>query len=432
VTLAVSIAALLLAVRPPPLAFTVLSEHVPVPGAIAMQASPFERTITVILSREVSPTTIARKLARDSHICPEVEADRSAIVFHCSTERYRASLETGGPVPRLDLQQLNVPSWRPADEGPPLAAFDTEALGLGPCPGQSPLARGECALGAGDLAAARRQFAEAIGKDSPHAEMRLGDLALLADDPGGAVAHWRKARSEAPWSRLVAMRLCELEPGCVGSPVERSIYDPVGAPIPLRADVILRRARLAALRGEIVAAAQELAGETRLGGACRTAPAWCRHILAAALRQPVPAGTEALGIYLDTPGRLEGPDALALAEAAAGQAEAAGAPLWAANLLASLTGRVPPERQGAHLLRIAQLYVDGGDRVRADEVFRFARTRLPRPELSSAGWTAVARALRVRPSSPSPATAAADPDLAAARAALDTARLASLRKGTAP
>jgi len=427
----VSIAALHLGTRPPPLALTVLSEHVPVPGAIGMSSSPFERKITFVLSKKVSPAAVARKLALDSRICPTVEPGPSTLTFHCRTERFRASLEKSGPVPRLDLQQLNVPSWRPAEEGPPLAVFDTEALGLGPCPGQTSVARGECALGAGDLAAARRHFVEAARKDSPHAELRLGDLALLADDPLGAVAHWRKARSEAPWSRLVAMRLCELEPNCVGSPVERSIYDPVGAPITLRADVILRRARLAALRGEVVPAAEELAAETRFGGACRSAPAWCRHVLAVALRQPLPEGTEALAAYLATPARLEGPDALDLAQAAAAQAEAAGAPVWAANLLASMTGRIPPERQGDHLLRIARLYLDGGDRVRADEVLRFARTRLPGAELTTAGWTAVARALRARPRPPA-AAAPPDPDLAAARAALDTARLANLRKGAAP
>jgi hypothetical protein len=229
------------------------------------------------------------------------------------------------------------------------------------------------------------------------------------------------------------MRLCELEPGCVGSRAEESLYDPMGTPVALRADVVLRRAWLRALRGELAAATADLAEETRRGGACRAAPGWCRHLLQIALRLPPPGGTEALAIYLEMPDRLEGPDALELARAAAAQAEQAGAPLWAANLLASVTGRIPEDPKGAHLLHIAQLYLAGGDRVRADEVLRFAGTRLPRAALTAPGWTAVARALRARPGAPAPAAPAGpDPDLAGARAALDAARLASLRKGTTP
>jgi hypothetical protein len=430
VTLAFPIAALVLTAHPP-LAMVVLAEHMPVPGAVGLESSPFERKVTVLLSPKASPAAVARKLARDSRICPTLETGPSSLVLHCRTERLRASLGTGGQVPVLDLYELSVPSWRPGDEGPPLATFDTEALGLGRCPGQEPAARGECALAAGDPAAARRHFLEASRQGSPLAELRLGDLALAADDPLGAVGHWRKAGGAHPWNRLVALRLCELEPGCVGGPMESALYETVGAPSTLRADVVLRRARLAALRGQLAAAAVELGGEHGPTGACRSAPAWCRHVLALALRLPVPDGTLALGVYLDTPHRLEGPDALELAELAAEQAGAAGAPVWAANLLASLTGRVPAARQGPHLLRVVQLYVEGGDRARAEEVLRFARTRLPRAEIGSPGWVAASRALRARPGATTPGTSP-DPDLAAARAVLDSARLASLRKGTAP
>jgi len=432
VTPAVTLALLLTASTP--LALVKLEEHLPVPGARGVVSQPFQKQITVTLAPGVSAEVLARRLQGDSRICPRVTAEAGALVLHCTTEKVRVDLALGSKTSILQLRRLSVPAWRPQEEGPPLTAFDPEALGLGACPGTTPLARGECALAAGDLALARKHFLVATASgDSAHAEMRLGDLALAADEPDVAVAAWRRARSEAPWSRLVAMRLCELEPGCIGSPVEEAVYDGTSVPVALRADVFLRRARLAALRGDIVGTAQVLGKELRVGGACKGAPGWCRHILSLALRLPPPDGTEALAVYLEWPGRLEGPDALELALAAAHQAEAAGAPLWAANMLAAQTGRIPAARQGAHLRRVGELYLAGGDRVRADEVLRFARTKLSKKELAAPGWAALARALRGPAAAPDRVPAPdEDPDLAAARAALDAAKLAGLRKGTAP
>ncbi|MFO0580812.1 MAG: hypothetical protein U0229_00920 [Anaeromyxobacter sp.] len=417
-----------------PLALVKYEEHLPVPGARGVVSQPFEKRVTLMLAPGASAELLARRLHGDSRLCPKATVEDGAVVLHCTTEMLRADLEPGRGTTLLQLRRLSVPPWRPAEEGPPFAAFDPEAIGLDACPGLAPLSRGECALASGDLAAARREFqAAARSGPSPHAQLRLGDLALADDDPEAAVQAWKKARAEAPWSRLAAMRLCELEPGCIGGALEQTVFDATGVPIAYRSDAILRKARLAVLRGELIETTQALAKETRLDGACKSNMHWCRHLLALALERPPPDGTEALGVYLEWPGRMEGQDALPLAFAAARQAEVAGAPLWAANMLASQTGKIPAARQGEHLLHVGQLYLAGGDRVRAGEILRFARTRLTKRELATPAWTALARALRTPSDDAShPANPADDPDLAAARAALEAAKLAALRKGTAP
>jgi len=431
------VAALSVAATRPPLALTVLQERVRLPvDAVRVSSSPFERSVVVELPRSASPAAVALRLKFSSRICPDVDPGASSIVFRCTTPNVRASLSHAGGVGIVDLAQTSVPPWRPAEEGPPLAVLDPAALGLEPCPGTSQESLGECALAAGDAAGAHRHFeAAAKAGPSPLAEMRLGDLALAADDPDAAVAHWVKARNDSRLERLISIRFCELEPHCLGGESEATLYDAKAAGPGLRNEVILRRLRLRALRGDVVGAAGEAVLESRGDGACATSPRFCRHLLEVALRLPPPEGTEALGVYLETPHRLEGAEALPLARAAAAQSRAAGAPLWAANLLASLTGRVTPAEQGAHLLLVAQLYVEGGDRIRADEILRFARTRLTKAEMASPGWTGVAQALkrpgRAARAAPAVVTTSVDTDLAAARAALDSARLAALRKGAA-
>jgi tetratricopeptide (TPR) repeat protein len=431
VTPAVGILALLLSASRPPLAVVSTAERLPLPpGVTRVEARPFDRTLVLHGSRAATAQA-ARRLARASRICPGVALVDGAVVLRCPTERVRAQLDLSRDPAALDLFRLTIPPWRAGEEPPPLVPFDVEALGLGPCPGATPAARGECAFARGDAAAARRHFEEATAAGySPLASLRLGDLALQADDLDEAVAHWRRARGEAPWARLAEARLCEADPRCLDSDQLDAIFDASAVVFPLRADVVLRRERLRALSGGVVAAARTLARETERGGACERAHAWCRHVLATALTRPGTEGAEALAIYLDTPGHDEGPDALALARAAAGQAAAAGAPEWAASLLASMTGRVPAAGQAAHLARVARLFLDGGDRVRAEEIVRFAATRLSPSQLARPEWAALRRAVAPPRGARKPASGdGPDPDLEAARAALEAARLATLRKG---
>jgi hypothetical protein len=219
VTPAVAILALAASTNPP-LALTLAQERLPLPPGVgvSLQASPFERRLVLRLPAEAAGP-LARRLRQASRICPDVTQDGGTVVLRCRTERLRASLEPSGAPAALDLRVLSVLPWRPEEEGPPLAAFDTSALGLGSCDAGAARARGECALAAGDRDRARRLFQEeAAAGPSPLAELRLGDLALADDDPEAAAAHWRRAIHEAPFGRLASARLCELEPGCMASP----------------------------------------------------------------------------------------------------------------------------------------------------------------------------------------------------------------------
>jgi hypothetical protein len=429
VTPAVGILALLLVAAPrPPFAVTTGAERIPLPHGVArLEASPLERKLVLHLAHG-DARALARELTGRSRVCPTASASGTKVVLRCDTERVRADLDLGHDPAALTLVRLTIPPWRASEEPPPLVPFDTEALGLGACPGDAPAVRGECALAAGDRAAARRHFEEAVAAGfAPLASLRLGDLALQDDDLDAAAAHWRRARGEAPWARLADARLCEVDARCLDSDQVNAVFDAAAVVFPLRADVVLRRERLRALGGDVLGAATALAREAEKGGACERARPFCRHLLALALAEPPPRGAAAVAVYLDTPGREEGPDAVALARAAADQAAAAGAPEWGASLLAALTDRVPARDQPAHLARIARLFLDGGDRARAGEIVRFAETRLSRAVLAGREWTALRREVRAPPPAPA-AAGGADPDLEAARAAVEAARLVTLKK----
>jgi len=438
VTSTAAIVALALGI-PPPLSLVREAERLDLPPAAAgiqLEAHPFTREWILHLPPAVVPATLFR-LRGASRLCPEVTAGPDRITLRCSTSRIRADVIKDGQGVGLALYRLSVPSWRPQDEGPPLVPFDLLALGLGPCPGRTPDVAGECALASGDLETARELFERALrAGPSPLAHLRLGDLALRADDPATAVDHWRLARAEAPWGRLATARLCETEPKCLASESSRSVFDDTAVDLPLRADIVLRRARLSALEGGLLDTARLLASESAPGGACQASLAWCRGVLMQSLELDGASGIEALAAYLDLYGRREGPLVLELARAAATQAERAGAPVFGANLLASFTGAIPAQELEPHLRRVAQLYLAGSDRARADEIVRYARSRLGEATLRSATWAALRRAVRDRPApAGAQAPAADDPDLAGARAALTAARLVQtppLEKGATP
>lgn len=431
VTPTAAILALTLSTRPP-LALTVEAERVTLPASAAgaqLEPRPFVRE-WVLHVPAAAAKPLARRLAGASRLCPIVKSAPGQVLLRCVTPRMRATVLRTPSGTVLDLYRLKVPPWRPEEDGPPLVPFDVAQLGLGSCPGKTAEIQGECALAAGDLETARSFFEEAARSGpAPLAELRLGDLALRDDEPDEAVAHWRRARTEAPWGRLAAARLCELEPACLASSVSEPIHDPLAAAGPLAPDLVLRRAWLRAMSGELAAAARQLVAEEP-DGACAGALTWCRHVLLAALGRPPPEGTEALGAYLDLAGRRDGPLALELLRAAALQAERAGAPVFAANLLGSATGKVRDAELEEHLNRVASLYLAGGDRARAEEIVRFAGSRLGAAALRAPAWRDIRRTLRVPRRGPAPAprgAAAPDPDLSAARAALDAARLVQPR-----
>jgi hypothetical protein len=217
---------------------------------------------------------------------------------------------------------------------------------------------------------------------------------------------------------------------CLKSGERPALFDASRIAEPVRHDIYLRAMRLRLLEGELLPVLRDLAPQLGADGACRGAMAWCRRFLVDAMRLPGADGAEALAIYLDMPGRDRGPFAGELARLAAIQAEAAGAPIYAANMLAALTGTIPEADQPAHLRRIAGLFVAGGDRARAEEILQFARSRLDRATWKRDGWEALQRALR-RPVPPRP-TETIDPDIQSARTTVEAARLIQVSRGARP
>jgi tetratricopeptide (TPR) repeat protein len=433
VTPAVAILALLASA--PPLALTTAAERIPLPvaaGSLKLHILPFEKRLVL----EVPPArvaAVARRLRGASRLCPVVEPAADAVALRCKSNRLRADLDLTTTEPTLDLRALTVYPWRPEEEGPLFVPLDLAGLGLSPCPGTTPEARGECLLAEGQLQQALDQFAEAARgpRPSPLASLRLGDIALASDEPELAMEHWRRANHEFPFGRLVMARLCEMDPKCLRSEERRAIFDAGRVAEPVRHDVTFRALRLRLLEGEFMPVVRELVPKMAPDGACRGVMTWCRRRLLEAMRRTGPDGAEALALYLELPGRDEGPFAGELSRLAADQAEAAGAPIFAANLLASLTGRIPEAEQPAHLRRIAGLFVAGGDPARAEEIILFARSRLDAATWKHDGWEALRRAQRKPLPPPKPAEQA-DPVLEEARAIVEAARLLRPRPGARP
>jgi len=426
----------LLAVNSPPLALALGRERFPLPlpaAGVRLEPRALERRIDLHVPAGRA-AAVAARLRAASRLCPDVSIEGDAVALRCRSARIRAELDTRHPPLTLDLVEISVPLWRSFEEGPPLVPFDLARLGLEPCPGETPESRGECALAADHYDAARRLFEDALAAGgSGFASIRLGDLALRADSPDAAVGHWRRALRHAPWDRLATARLCELDAACVDSDEAKGFFDAKDVHPALQADMKLRAIRLLALSGAIVEAARSLVPEAGAGGACAGAPAWCRHLLLVALNRPGAEGADALSVYVETPGRTDGPLALELAVAAAGQAEVAGAPIFGANLLASMTRQVAADALPAHLLRVVRMFLAGGDAARAEEILRFARVHVGRGDWRRLGWPAIDRTLsRGRGGGAPSAVDTSAADLASAAAAIETARLAALTRGVAP
>jgi tetratricopeptide (TPR) repeat protein len=432
-----TVAILALVALAPPLALTRSAERVPLPvpaAELTLHIRPFERKLVLeVPARTVA--ALARRLKGASRLCPEVEAGASSVTLRCSTNKLRADLDLTTAEPTLDLRELTIYPWRPEEEGPPFVLLDLPGLGLSPCPGATPDARGECLLAEGRLEEALEQFAEAARgpRFSPLAALRLGDLALASDEPELAMEHWRRANHEFPFGRLVMARLCEMDPRCLKGEERKALLDASRVAEPVRHDVFIRALRLRLLEGETAAVVRALAPEMTPEGACAgsTMMAWCRRLLLDLLRTRGPDGAEALAIFLDLPGRDQGPLSAELLRAAADQAEASGAPVFAANMLAAMTGRVPEADQPAHLRRVAGLFLQGGDRARAEEIVLFARGHLDRATWRRDGWDALQRSARQPPPARPPAPPA-DPDLEAARTVVESARLLQLSQGARP
>jgi len=400
-------------------------DKIPLPSAalpVSLRVEPLASRV-VLGSRD--PAALAQQVRATSHpICPEVSLTGGEVVLRCRSRQIAAALVPYSAGLQLELRLLQVPPWSGRD-GLPIVPFDPQHLDLGShCPGDGNAARGECALASGHPEAAEAPFREALG--GPHgdlAALRLGDLAARAGDLQAAVSMWRRVSLSSPYGRLAGARLCEIDARCLQSSRAAILFVPGTGT--LRDDLVLRQARIDAFQGRALEAAQALAAERGPIGACSAEPTLCGDVLLAALREPGARGLQALALYLDTPSRDRGPLAVELARAASDVAAASGAPVFAANLLANTSGEVSAGLLPDHLARATELYLAGGDRVRAAVLLDFARSRLERSELAKPRWTRIARAVTARPSAqtgPAPETTGLDEELAAARKALSASR----------
>lgn len=161
----------------------------------------------------------------------------------------------------------------------------------------------------------------------------------------------------------------------------------------------------------------------------------------AALVHDEPSEAEmAIQVYLSLPAWDRGPLAPELSEAAAELASHIGAPVFGGNILSSVVSDVAPAMLSVHLLKAAELYLEGDDIARTRLVIEYARTRLG--NRMTGRWVVLEKNLAARVASEEEAAArpplkididaeAVARELAAARAA--SARAAQLaRAETAP
>jgi hypothetical protein len=364
-------------------------------GPLELRVEPLRARIVLRAPKGNLAAALQRFRLNAHSICPRAELGAGEITFQCRNRRFRAILDRREKGRGLTVYQLLGLPWKGEDVAAPLVTFDPVAVGIGgPCPGTTPASEGECSLRAGELAQARSHFQQALDGPVAHfAALRLGDLALMADDAGAALTYWRRARQEGRFSRLAVLRLCELDAFCLDTTEARFAFQWTDLPREIRGDAVLRAARLESFRGHVLEAARIAAQESLPGGACTTVPAYCRRLLLTALREDGDTGEQALQLYLDLPDRDLEPLSLELLLAAAERSAAIGAPVFGANLLTVVMSRIRGQQLAGLLLRSAELYAAGGDRAHAQVVLDFARVNLGPKSMAAPRWAALARQL---------------------------------------
>ncbi len=364
-------------------------------GRPSLEVRPLEGA--VVLGTRRGAAALARALrASPPALCPEVEEEPGQVVLRCRSHFIDAQLQPLRAGLLLELAELpGLPATGPG--APIFVPFDlTGFTPGGSCEGGTALARADCALSRRDLRAARAALEvplDALHRDA--ADLRLGEIALAEGDPAGAALFWKTVRP-GPWQRLAAVRLCELSRACLEASGWEEAYDPSGLPPQLALDLTLRHARALAFTGRPVAAAALLFAGRLPGAPLAEAGALRRRLVSVALRTPGPEGAEALALWLALPDRSARPDAWRDLLAAASQAEALGAPVFASSILSAGTGLVPDQALPGYLARTAELYLATGDRIRAGVVVEFARNRLGERGLGGERWRAIARAVKAR------------------------------------
>ncbi len=382
---------LTLAPSAPPAARTALGEVVgierfAVPAVARVSVDALAGTVT-LRGVKRAPTT--------SSICPRVDDARArhgVVELRCRTHHLEARIvhapkgrrAARTPGALLEIVELSAAPQKDGEGSLPLFAYDQEEIGAGgACPGDTPASRGECALDAGSVSTAVKEFTLALeGANAPFAALRLGDIAASLDDIDRATRFWDRVGPRGSLARLAAARLCEYVGGCLErteAGVTFAALDDAGLPAPLADELVLRHARVLAYDGRLGDALSLLVDRTHDGRApCARATPLCRRLARAGLESDSDAdGAAALALALGLTRKGE-PD-IELVRLAAERAAAFGAPGFAANLLASSTAGAPAAAVEEPLLRSAELYLASGDAVRAATVMRFLRAHLKHP-----------------------------------------------------
>jgi hypothetical protein len=365
---------------------------------------------TVILSAPHDLGVLAARVSSGlGHICPRWEVEGGSILLRCRSRQISAALvedqdskggkKTGKGNGKfyLDIRELRGLPQKEEDER--LQVFyDPARVGIGACPGTLAAAKGECALKEGDRAAAATWFKEAWAtQHRALAALRLGDMANESGDLAAAAVWWARAGSNGPFGRLARGRLCEVRGDCLAGPTS-TIFDAGEIAEPMRTELALRGARVDLFAGRTGTALRWLrdllARGPTSGGCVTVGRSFCRRLVLAALEEDrADGGKEALDVYLSLPDRTVGPYAYELARAAADRAAPLGAPVFAANLYASVAGMIPPSALTAHLARMIELYLDGEDRPRAQLVIDYAESRLEPRDMVGSRWATLRKRL---------------------------------------
>jgi hypothetical protein len=384
-------------VAPPRLPTVATMERIALPGSassISLTVLPFEKQLE--LRAKGDARGIYNKIvAAGSRVCPQSKIEKNVLTLDCRSRRLDGVVVEDKGRTYLEIYELRGVPWKGEDQrvnifyGP--IAFKVDDG----CPGSSPLSRGECAFQAGRYATAAVEFRRALTSDGKRvASIRLGDLAVINQDPIAAAGWYHAAGRAGAFGRIAAGRLCELSGNCFEKS-RRIVLEANLMPEPLHTEMLLRGARVAAYLDEIPKAMVDMrkAIETTHGGCDGTTMMFCRRLLLKVFQQPGKDGiVEALETYLALPNRHDGPLSLPLLYAAVDKVAKMGAPVFAGNLLAASGQIMQSLRKPLSeelLLKNAELYLAGLDRTRARVVVEFAETRLGRAKMVGPRWNAV-------------------------------------------
>jgi hypothetical protein len=372
---------------------TAAAERIPLPvGRIAVDVYALEKRIVLHPVRNAAQ--IAARVQSASRICPVARAARDEVELTCITRQLDARLISERGQMALEIYQLRGVPWREPREQL-LMFYDPFSLHVGKgCPGTTSVARGECALRDRRFDVAAVEFRRGLeGENRRMAALRLGDLALLADDPVNALGWYSAAGRYGLFGRMAMIHLCEMSGTCLPDQYKH-IFEAGGLPEPLHTEALLRGARLSAYVGDWSDSMNRMRNAIMAGDrACEVeSRLFCRQLVLAAFRDADEEGLlAAIDTYLILPNRSEGALAVELARAGAVRAVSLGAPVFGGTLMAAAfaAGAIAVTSQGDYLLRTAEMYLLGKDSVRARLVVEFAESRLGRAAMTSSRWRTV-------------------------------------------